>query len=136
MLDETHSLGEFDAARRDGHLWVARAGEQPVGFALVELLDGSHPHLTEVDVHPAHGRQGIGAALVRVVCRWAEPRGPLTLTTFRDLAWNMPFYARLGFEEVAPGSLSTKVARVVRDEASRGLDPTRRVVMRWPSRRG
>ena len=112
---------------------MARVETVPVGFALVEMLGPRVPHLEEVDVHPAHGRHGIGTALVRMVCRWTATMGyaGITLTTFRAVAWNMPFYARLGFVEVAAADLTPAVATVVRDEAARGLDPARRVVMRW-----
>ena len=43
----------------------------------------------------------------------------------------MPFYHRLGFREIPTGELSVPLAAVVRDEAARGLDPRRRVVMRY-----
>jgi GNAT superfamily N-acetyltransferase len=133
VLAETTAVADFDHARRDGRLWVARTAERPVGFALVERLGRGHAHLEEVDVHPEHGRRGIGAALVRAVCAWARRSGQrqLTLTTFRDVAWNMPFYTRLGFEAVPPGALPAALAALLRDEAARGLDPARRVVMRW-----
>ncbi len=47
------------------------------------------------------------------------------LTTFRDVPWNMPFYARLGFDEVAPNELTPALRAVLADEARRGLDPAR-----------
>ena len=123
---------EFAEAQASGRLWVALVDDVPVGFALVELLPSGAPHLEEIDVHPWHGRRGIGRALVEAVCHWTALAGhrAITLTTFRDLPWNMPFYARLGFEEWPQESLAPELAAVVRDEASRGLDPKRRVVMR------
>src|SRR5438445_4218578 len=44
------------------------------------------------DVHPSHGRRGLGTALVREVCEWATLCGyvMLTLTTFRAVAWHLP----------------------------------------------
>jgi len=56
----------------------------------------------------------------------------VTLTTFRDVPWNMPFYERLGFEVVPTPALSPALRAVVDDETRRGLDPIRRVVMRRP----
>ena len=39
VLTETTSVGELDRARRAGLLWVAAASDdEPIGFALVELL--------------------------------------------------------------------------------------------------
>jgi GNAT superfamily N-acetyltransferase len=104
----------------------------PVGFALVEMLAAGRPHLEEIDVHPDHGRRGVGAALVRAVCAWARSAGyeDITLTTFRAVPWNMPFYQRLGFEEIRDDALRPELVAVVRDETARGLDPGGRVVMR------
>jgi predicted N-acetyltransferase YhbS len=96
------------------------------------LLGDGSPHLEEIDVHPRHARRGVGTALVRSACEWAARSGhaQLTLTTFRALSWNMPFYQRLGFEEIPTEDLGPDLAAVVADEAARGLDPGRRVVMR------
>jgi GNAT superfamily N-acetyltransferase len=137
VLAETTDESDFRAAQADGRLWVALADETPVGFALVEMLAADLPHLEEVDVHPQHGRRGIGAALVRAVCEWAARSGhaAVTLTSFRDVAWNMPFYARLGFEVVPGIDLGRELQAVVADETARGLDPERRVVMRYRVRR-
>ena len=55
----------------------------------------------------------------------------ITLTTFRDVAWNMPFYSRLGFEEIPAGDLRAELTAVVLEEAGRGLDPQERVVLRY-----
>ena len=72
---------------------MASTGNIPVGLALVKMLADDLPHLEEIDVHPSHGRRGLGTALVREVCEWATHCGyvMLTLTTFRAVAWNLPF---------------------------------------------
>src|SRR5262249_15582962 len=131
VLDETTSQDELEKALRNGHLWVVLADDAPVGFAHVEVLDDASAHLEEIDVLPAHGRRGLGTRLVGHVCRWAATRGygSVTLTTFRDVPWNMPFYERLGFREVATAALTPGLHARVLDEARRGLDPSRRVVM-------
>jgi GNAT superfamily N-acetyltransferase len=98
-----------------------------VGFALVKMLADDLPHLEEIDVHPTHGRRGLGTALVRAVCEWATASGyvMLTLTTFRAVPWNLPFYGRLGFVEIPRETLRPELSA----EAHRGLDPDTRVVM-------
>ena len=89
------------------------------------------------DSRADHARRGIGAALLDHVGRWAVSRGldALTLTTFRDIPWNAPYYHRLGFHEVV--DLSPGLAAVVAAAAARGLDPATRVCLRraLPQRR-
>jgi GNAT superfamily N-acetyltransferase len=132
VLHETTSHAELDAARRLGHLWVAVADETPVGFAHVETLDTLTAHLKEIDVLPSHGRRGVGTSLVSHVCRWAASAGYLwvTLTTFRNVPWNMPFYLRLGFRVVDARDYTPVLSAIVDDEGRRGLDSSRRVVMK------
>jgi GNAT superfamily N-acetyltransferase len=132
VLRATTSVREFRAAQRAGRLWVALSGETPVGFALAEVLSSQEAHLKEVDVHPTHGQRGLGTRLVAAMCTWAARTGypAVTLTTFRDVPWNMPFYLRRGFEVVPACELTTELLHVVEDETRRGLDPMRRVVMR------
>jgi GNAT superfamily N-acetyltransferase len=132
VLRETTSEDVLTTARSAGRLWVALADDVPVGFAHVAILEPGSAHLEEIDVHPAHGRRGLGTGLVTAVCAWAAAAGyrAVTLTTFRDLPFNMPFYARLGFEVIPPGALGAALRAVVQDETRRGLDPARRVAMR------
>jgi len=134
VLNETTSEEELLDAQRQGHLWVALVCDLPVGFAHVKVFEPSVVHLEEIDVHPAHGRRGIGTQLVSTVCDWAKANDyrNVTLTTFRDVPWNMPFYARLGFDVIRPEELSSVLRSIVEDETRRGLDPARRVVMRRP----
>lgn len=134
VLAETTSQAELEDAQRRGQLWVALADGVPVGFAHVEVLEPGIAHLEELDVHPQHGRRGLGTRLVFAVCQWAATNGYswVTLTTFRDVPWNMPFYARLGFEEIPPEDLSNALLAVVDAETRRGLDANRRVAMRRP----
>ncbi|RYZ09078.1 MAG: GNAT family N-acetyltransferase [Myxococcales bacterium] len=133
VLKETTPEPRFREALQAGRLWVALTSETPVGFAHVELLPSGLPHLEQVGVHPSHGRQGLGTRLVTAVCDWAERQrhARLTLTTFRDAPFNMPFYAKLGFTELPAEELEQELTALVAEEASRGLDPMRRVVMRW-----
>jgi GNAT superfamily N-acetyltransferase len=132
VLAETTSQRELQDAQARGHLWVALADDVPVGFAHVKALEPAEAHLEEIDVRPEHARRGIGTRLVLAVCAWAESAGyrSITLTTFRDLPWNMPFYARLGFAVIPSEALSPALQSIVDDETRRGLDPARRVAMR------
>lgn len=131
VLNEVTPEERLCAAQRDGLLWVALADDAPVGFAHVELLEHGSAHLAEIDVDPVHGRRGLGTRLIGAVCKWAERNGynQVTLTTFRDVPWNMPFYMREGFAEMSPDLITPVLRGVFEAEARRGLDPARRVVM-------
>src|SRR6266487_2383211 len=119
ILAEVISEGEFRRAQQEGRLWVALADEVPVGFALVEMLAEDLPHLQEMDVSPEHGRRGLGTALLKTVVEWLGRSGyqQITLTTFRAVPWNIPFYSRFGFEEIHAGELRPELEAVVRNEA-------------------
>lgn len=134
VLAETTGQAELEEAQRRGHLWVALAEEVPVGFAHVKVLEPDAAHLAEIDVHPEHGRRGLGTRLVLAVCEWAAAQGyrEVTLTTFREVPWNMPFYARLGFAEIPPDKLGPVLLAILEEESRRGLDSARRVAMWRP----
>jgi predicted N-acetyltransferase YhbS len=105
----------------------------PVGFAVASIC-GRRVHLDELDVLPAHGRKGIGSALVEAVEDYALNSGCLeiTLTTFRDVPWNAPFYTRVGFEVIPDQELGAELVRRLSDEAALGLERSRRLAMRKP----
>ncbi|HSU93826.1 MAG TPA: GNAT family N-acetyltransferase [Gemmatimonadaceae bacterium] len=135
-LDDVPALvtgeAELRKAQEMGHLWVALANDVAVGFAQIKVIEANTVHLDELDVHPEHGRRGLGRMLVMAVCDWAEAKGyeAITLTTFRKIPWNMPLYASLGFTVVPPEALTLALASIVHEEGRRGLDPALRVVMR------
>jgi GNAT superfamily N-acetyltransferase len=84
-------------------LVVLAVGDPPVGLCRIDAV-GDGAHLEQLSVHPDHGRRGIGRALLRGACEWARAHGyhELTLATYRDIAWNGPFYASEGFVEIGP----------------------------------
>lgn len=119
-------------AQAQNRLWIAVTGNDlPVGFAYAIELDG-HAHLEEMDVHPEHGRQGLGSLLLTTVCDWADRRGyaELSLVTFAHLAWNAPFYSKKGFSQIPDDELSASLAARIREEQSAGLDVRKRIAMR------
>ncbi len=141
-------LSVLIAAQREERLWVALAGaaerpsarrpwasgddpeESPVGFAFTSLVDGQ-PHLQEMDVHPEHGQRGLGRSLVNRVLDQAREQGysRVTLTTFRAIPWNAPFYRKLGFRELAAGRMGPDLEALVEEESNQGLPTEDRVVL-------
>ncbi|MEY2421731.1 MAG: hypothetical protein QOI95_1798 [Acidimicrobiaceae bacterium] len=129
--DEPFSVDELTVYLRDERVWVVTDDDVPVGYALVDIVDGN-AHLEQLSVDPRHGRRGHGAALLAHVCDWARAnaRPAVTLTTFEHVPWNAPYYARNGFVVMAEAELGTELRRLRDEETRHGLDPTIRVVMR------
>ncbi len=131
-IDPDHTRSEADYARliRKGHSLVVHVGEAMAGFLVAEPFR-RELHIWEMDVAPAFQRRGIGAGLVRAAQIDARNTGfkALTLTTFRDLAWNGPFYARLGFEEVTALDAHLRLSGELANEVDDGLPADRRCAM-------
>jgi GNAT superfamily N-acetyltransferase len=133
ILSFTSSAAEAEEACSGGRLWVAEtATGEIVGFAIV--FDwGTTAHIDELDVLPAHGHQGVGTSLVRAVCNWARDSGyrKVSLSTFRNIPWNEPFYLKQGFRTVNPLEFDDMHRRLVESERSRGLRTEVRVIMEY-----
>ncbi|MEV4629275.1 GNAT family N-acetyltransferase [Micromonospora sp. NPDC049523] len=122
----------FAAYQRAGRAWVGCDDHGAViAFVVVDLVDGC-AHVEQVSVHPDHTRRGIGRVLLDHVADWAAGRGlaACTLTTFRTVPWNAPYYARCGYRELTDGEITPGLAEVLEAERAFGLDLTTRVCMR------
>lgn len=115
---------------RKGHCLVAHLGERPIGFIATEPFR-RELHVWEMSVHPDGQRKGIGAGLMRACMIDGRNAGfkAVTLTTFRDVAWNGPFYARLGFDEVTALDAHPRLAAELALEADNGMPADRRCAM-------
>jgi GNAT superfamily N-acetyltransferase len=134
VLSHVTPADDLAAAQQAGLLWVAlEPAGAPVGFAVASIC-GRRVHLDELDVLPRYGRKGMGSALVEAIEDYALNSGcvEITLTTFRDVPWNAPFYARIGFEVIPEQELGAELVRRLSDEAALGLERSRRVAMRKP----
>lgn len=104
--------------------------DAPAGYAVAGPLAG-FLHLREVSVDPAHGRRGVGSALVGAVLSAAGQSGcgGVSLTTFRFVPFNRPFYARLGFAELPLAAAPLALRAVFERELPQGVDAKERLLM-------
>lgn len=117
----------------EGLVWVAVDDrDELVGFALASDM-GDDLYLDQLSVLPEHGRRGIGARLVRRVLSEAAVRNHrrVSLSTFRKVAWNGPFYRRLGFREV-PAWMLADWQLAIRDAQKQTMDVRLRCFMQRP----
>ena len=130
--DDVLSAADHRRFVQEGMAWVAvDARDRPFGFLSAERA-GDELHVWQIAVHERQQGQGHGRALIGTAITWAEAHdlAAITLTTFRDLPWNEPFYRRLGFRTLQPDALGDRLAQVLQKEAAHGLPPDRRCAMR------
>ncbi len=120
----------MDALHQSRLLVAVGADHAPMGYAFWQNVAGS-ALLAQMDVHPQHGRKGLGTALVtRIIDQVAQAGFPyLYLTTFSDVPWNAPFYQKLGFVLLDADDQPDFIKESLRDEEARGM--SNRVAMRY-----
>ena len=114
-----------------GAAWVwAGPDDRPLAYLLLDVVDGG-THVRQVSVHPSAARRGLGRALLDVAVAHARARGDdrVTLTTFTEVPWNMPYYQRLGFTVLPVADQGPELRRLRAHEAAIGLDRWPRVAM-------
>ena len=131
LRSEMLPLETLEEALLEERLWIVidENEDKAVGFALLTERCGNI-HLREIDVHPAHGRQGLGTDLLKQVITWSKNKKyqRFTLTTFRHLPWNAPFYAKLGFQAIDQSEFSPCLKKLL-DEEAIVFDKSKRVLM-------
>ncbi|WAL98686.1 GNAT family N-acetyltransferase [Streptomyces sp. Je 1-369] len=132
--DEPPTVEELDRYRRAGHAWVAVDDkDSPIAYLIADPLPDAHAlHIEQVTVHPRAARRGVGRALIAYAADRAREEGAtaLTLTTFADVPWNAPYYARIGFRPLADAELTPALRDIRAHEAELDLDRWPRLCMR------
>ncbi len=129
-LNDTAPLGFLRSCAREGLLWVLAMGDEAVGFAACEWRDGDF-FLVELDVDPAHGRRGLGRALLETICAYgfAHDAPRITLATFTEVEWNRPFYESAGFTVIPEADWTDWMRDSMAGQVEHGLDPAMRCFM-------
>lgn len=124
------------AAMQDAwRLWVATDTDgMPVAFAHTAVDTPTVLHLAQVSVHPDHAGNRLTRRILDGLTRYHRGRGigEITLTTFRDVPWNAPYYARLGFTEIpdVDADADPHLGPRLIDQVAHGLPRESRVAMR------
>ena len=116
-----------------GTSWVTVSETgRPVGFLCGEVC-GCDLHIWELAVQSDHQRSGRGLALIVTAIDWASEHGlaGVTLTTFRDVPWNEPFYKRAGFQTLGDDQVGSRLRDILLGEIERGLPGEQRCAMRY-----
>ncbi|MFE5804766.1 GNAT family N-acetyltransferase [Streptomyces sp. NBC_01232] len=125
--DEPLTIDELAPYRQAGLAWVSvDAADAPGAYLIAEYVEGNL-HVEQVSVHPDRARRGLGRGLLEHLAAFArhEDVPALTLTTFTEVPWNAPYYARCGFRLLEDAGLPPGLRDIRDREAAHGLD-------RWP----
>ncbi|MFD6858843.1 GNAT family N-acetyltransferase [Rhodococcus sp. NPDC060090] len=129
--DEPPTIAELRTYLDAARCWVyVDEKNYPIGYLVaIDVDDGLH--IEQVSVHPDAARRGVGRALIDHAAAGARDRGcaALTLTTFRDVPWNAPYYERLGFENVDDTRVTPELGAILADERARGIGQWPRIAM-------
>jgi GNAT superfamily N-acetyltransferase len=117
---------------RSGMLAVVEDGGAFLGFTLTDIVD-DRLHVANISVHPEASGRGVGAALIEDVLAKAAARGlDVTLTTFRQPAWNAPWFARFGFVAMPGDAIGPGLRRIQQRQAT-SIDPATRITLWRPA---
>lgn len=129
-----HSVEEhLESIARQAH-WVAvDECNEPVGFIMTQDLPESL-FIHELSVCRKWQGQGIGKKLVQTVIDEAKVKkySLVTLTTFRHVPWNAPFYQRMGFVILSNSAIPTSLQTILdREVAQCGFKRETRCAMNF-----
>ncbi|RMC31315.1 GNAT family N-acetyltransferase [Paracoccus alkanivorans] len=132
--DEVQSEERHSAMITGGLALVAEVQ----GFGIAAFVNGQVTpdafHIWQMAVHRDRQGHGIGRKLIEAVQRSAVDLGinALTLTTFREVPWNEPYYQRLGFITLDSKELCPRLRAILVAEGQAGLPMALRCAMRKP----
>ena len=131
IAEDVPEIPDLRAAAEEERLWVTEVGSEVAGYVSAEVLDGN-AHVAQVSVAPTYAGRALGRAMIEFVEAWGRAAGrpATTLTTFRDVPWNGPYYLRLGYHVLQREDIGRELARTMAHEASLpGIEASLRCAM-------
>ena len=126
----SRDIAEHLTCLEKGASLLAMLDDKPSGFVLLRPVDG-RAHILEAATRLDCQGRGIGRSLLAAAEDWAAACGyaEMTLTTYRDVSWNAPFYQRLGFDFIDPGRDRPELMALIAEEHASGFARAARAVM-------
>ena len=130
--DTVTSQQRHEALIRLGAAWVSHDASNMLTAFLTAEVREDVLHIWQMSVRSDQQRKGIGRNLIKAAEHWARSRHlvGLSLTTFRDVPWNAPFYRSCGFQDVDP-QFFPALQVTLEAERQAGLPIEQRCAMIW-----
>lgn len=111
---------DWAGRQQAGTLWVAEIDGRLEAF-LAATVHGDRLHIDEFAVAQGHQGKGLGRRMLQTTIDWSREHGfaCVSLTTFRSVPFNGPFYASAGFRMWDDGPKD--IQAILAGEATRGL---------------
>jgi len=131
--DDVTSVSAHSGYAKTGVVLAAVDETQSVVGLLSSERQENQLHIWIMGVRYDAQKRGVGRLLLEAVIESARDLGltAMTLTTFRDVPWNAPFYERIGFRILDTGELDARLMAILRAETAHGLPGDRRCAMRY-----
>ena len=131
VAEDVPQISDLREAAEAQRLWVTEVEAEIAGYISAEVLDGN-AHVAQVSVAPAYAGRALGRAMMEFLEDWGRAAGcpATTLTTFRDVPWNGPYYLRLGYRVMRTEDIGPELAGTMAHEASLpGIEASLRCAM-------
>jgi GNAT superfamily N-acetyltransferase len=107
---------------KKGNILVAKQASSLIGFIHMGEMD-ENGHIFEVSVGLEAQGTGIGRKLLAAGEKWATTKGfsAITLTTFKNVRFNAPWYQKCGFDIITPDRYDNPVLYITLKNEQEGI---------------
>ncbi|UTW55276.1 GNAT family N-acetyltransferase [Kordiimonas sp. SCSIO 12610] len=111
-------------------IFVAVNDHTLAGFIHLGMVD-NHGHIFEVSVDYELQGKGVGKLLMNSAEEWAKHHNfnAISLTTFKHVAFNGPWYQSLGYIETDPDDKLPELKAIIDSERTSDLNKSERIAM-------